>query len=187
MAPGSKIYALIIFAYSTVAGADPFQSADDSPFEIPTASCGRGDPPSQIAACSLLIAQKADLTALEKAKIYKNRGIAYARTNDQDKAIEDYDAAAIKLGLEDHSLYKYRAIDAAKHGHIDQAISDYTSALKLLPNTSRLLGYRCGAYLSKGSVELALTDCNAAVKISPGNGSALGNRCIALLEVVLLY
>ena len=60
------------------------------------------------------------------AEAYTNRGAAYYRKGEIDKAIADY-TTAIKMNPEQGKVYKKRGAAYYRKGVINKAIADYTS------------------------------------------------------------
>ena len=66
------------------------------------------------------------------AKAYNNRGVAYYKKGDYDRAIADYNEA-LRLDPKDASAYNNRGSAYAGEGDHDRAIADYNEALRLDP------------------------------------------------------
>ena len=76
-----------------------------------------------------------------------NRGGAYLRKGDYDRAISDFDQA-IQLDPKLASAYGGRAVAYARKGDYGNAISDYDQAIRLDPKNS-------GAYVARGEARPA--------------------------------
>ena len=67
---------------------------------------------------------------------YYNRGDAYLRKGDLDKAISDF-TDSIRLAPEHADTYAGRGLAYSKKGEHDKAIADYTEEIRLNPRISR--------------------------------------------------
>ncbi len=68
----------------------------------------------------------------DQVTVLVNRGNAYARQGELDKAIADL-TRAIRLQPDDASLYRRRGLIHARNRSLDAAIADYTESLRLEP------------------------------------------------------
>jgi tetratricopeptide (TPR) repeat protein len=104
-----------------------------------------------------------------------NRGNAYARQDDLEKAIADY-TKALSLQPDDAALYRRRALAYLRNRALDAAIADYTEALRLEPRNSEDYANRGLAYAQKKDYDHALADYNEALRLKPRDPMLLFNR-----------
>jgi tetratricopeptide (TPR) repeat protein len=104
-----------------------------------------------------------------------NRGNAYARQSDFDKAIADY-TQAIQLQPGNAALHRRRALAYTRNRALDEAIADYTEALRLEPRNIEALANRGLAYAQKNDFDHALIDYNEALRQNPRDPVLLFNR-----------
>jgi tetratricopeptide (TPR) repeat protein len=112
-----------------------------------------------------------------------NRGNAYARQSDFDRAIVDFTQAlelnaasseantAVRAGL-----YRRRALAHSRANKVDLAIADYTEAIRLEPRNIEALANRGLAYSQKNEYDQAIADYTEALKINPRDEAILYNR-----------
>ncbi|HLJ64418.1 MAG TPA: tetratricopeptide repeat protein [Stellaceae bacterium] len=117
-----------------------------------------------VAACGRAI-DSGSLHGAELAAMYKWRGVAYARQNNLDRAIADYDAA-LRLDPKTENGYVYRASADLKKGDADRAVADYGQAIRVDPVNGPY--YERGrVYLDyKGDPDHAIADLSEAIKRS---------------------
>jgi tetratricopeptide (TPR) repeat protein len=84
------------------------------------------------------------------AQAFNNRGIAYGKKADHDRAIRDYDRA-IALFPEYADAYYNRGTAYNDKRYYDHAILDFDRAVKLNPNFARALYARGTAKLKRGT------------------------------------
>ena len=77
----------------------------------------------------------------KSAKAYNNRGTAYRRKSDYDKAITDY-TESIKLNPESAKAYNNRGAAHSRKGDYDQAIKDLNKAIQLNPKSAKAYNNR---------------------------------------------
>lgn len=105
---------------------------------------------------------------LDKARAYVQRGIAYGKNSEYDKAIVDFTKA---LKLEPNNMFACcnRGLAYLEKGAPDQAIADFNKALGLqLPDTMRAKVYfdRGNAYFLKGYDDQAIEDFSKMLELS---------------------
>jgi len=112
---------------------------------------------------------------------YNNRGEAYFRKGDYDRAIFDYDQA---LSIDPnyktaYYLYENRGTAYLMKGDYERAIADYHQALRINPNDANAYYNRGTAYFNKGDFEEAISDFNKALEINPGYAEAYFYKALA--------
>jgi tetratricopeptide (TPR) repeat protein len=104
-----------------------------------------------------------------------NRGNAYARQGDFDRAIADF-TRAIQLRPGDASLYRRRALVHSRNRALDAAIADCTEALRLEPRNLEAHTNRGLAYAQKNDHDRAIADYTEALRLKPRDTALLFNR-----------
>jgi tetratricopeptide (TPR) repeat protein len=153
----------------------------------PAAADDRGDCLSRpgvgdetIAACSRLIASNA-LKGADLSTAFSNRGIAFKRKGDFDRAIADYDEA-IKHNPGSAIAYINRCADYNAKGAHDRAIADCNTALRLDPKNGNALNNRGFGYLQKGDLDRAVADLSEFIRLFPKIAVGYRNRGDAYLR-----
>ena len=109
-------------------GAMILLSAADSPRLNNINKCNGGEPSSlesQLAGCTSLIKSGAELTRI-LALVYNNRGNAFIRRGQYDRAIEDYNQS-IKFDGNYAMAYNNRGVAYYKKGDYGRAIEDFAN------------------------------------------------------------
>lgn len=124
-----------------------------------------------IRSCSAIIDAGTEL-AENIAIAHYNRGWAYSKKDDYDRAIEDYDRA-IALNPKDASAYYYRGYTYRSKGDYDRSIDDYDRAIALYPEPAyaprgSAYGGRGLAHEKRGNTEKAIADYRKALELRPG-------------------
>jgi len=119
--------------------------------------------------------------AAGRAEAYLNRGVAYAKKGDLDRAIADFTKAIeLRPGLAKVYINRGKAHDVK--GDHDRAIADYTKAIELKPDHAEVYNDRGAAYADKGQFDRAIADFTKAIKLKTGNAKAYGNRGVVYAE-----
>lgn len=115
---------------------------------------------------------------------FVNRGIAYRRLGDLDRAIRDYDEA-IRVNPRAADAFNnrgnaFRALD--EHDH---AMRDYDEAIRLDPHYAHALNNRGIIFLELGDANRAIVDFDRAIAEDGTYANAFRNRGIALANLGL--
>jgi tetratricopeptide (TPR) repeat protein len=116
------------------------------------------------------------------ATAFDNRGVAYRRKGEYDRALQDYDQA---ISLNPGSAYPYnnRGIIYRIKGDYDRAISDYDEAIWLKSGDFPAAFYnRALAYTDKREYGHALRDFEVVMGFNAKNALALYARGMTLLK-----
>ena len=95
--------------------------------------CTHADLDRWIRGCTSVIESGKRESRKNRAIAYSNRGVAYWKKSEYDRAIADY-TEAIALDPNDAIAYSNRGAAYKKRGEVDRAIADYTKAIALDPN-----------------------------------------------------
>jgi len=113
-----------------------------------------------------------------EAEFYYNRGIAYGKKGQYDRAISDF-TKAIEIDPRYAEAYNNRGIAYGKKDQYDQVISDFTKAIEIDPRYAEAYNNRGIAYGKKGQYDRAISDYTKALKINPMFAGAYYNRGVA--------
>jgi tetratricopeptide (TPR) repeat protein len=120
------------------------------------------DPDVAIEACNVEIAAGRNL-----AIAYYDRGLAWARKNETDKALADYNAS-LKINPDYQNAYISRGNALKLKNRPDDAIADYDKAIKLDPPKAGLAFYNRGnSWRDKNENDKAIADYNQAISLMP--------------------
>lgn len=104
-----------------------------------------------------------------------DKGFAYRKTKEYDKAVEAF-AKAKRLDPK-HTEYVYQlAYTYAEMGKYDQAIQEITQAIELKPKNAAYYNERAYAYIQKKDGQAALADINRAIELDPKEGHFYAGR-----------
>jgi tetratricopeptide (TPR) repeat protein len=116
------------------------------------------------------------------ATAFDNRGVAYRRKGEYDRALQDYEQA-IRLNPSNATAYNNRGIIYRIKNEYARAISDYDEAIWLKNGDFPAAYYnRALAYADKGEYELSLRDFDVVMRFNPRNALALYARGLTLLK-----
>jgi lipoprotein NlpI len=133
-----------------------------------------------IEACTAVI-QSGKLSGQQLASAYNNRGIAYGRKRDFDRAIADYNEA-INLDPKHVSAYNNRGVAYDRKGDFDRAIADYNETINLDPKYVSAYNNRGATYGRKGDFDRAIADLDEAIRLDPKLALAYNHRGAAHLH-----
>src|SRR5262249_29907329 len=132
-------------AAAGTAGVDAAASADADGCVKET------NPDLQIAYCTRLI-QSGELTGVDAAPAFYNRGVGYGRKGEYDRAIQDYDQA-IRLKPDLAEAFNNRGSAYGNKGQYARAIQDFDEAIRLKPDYAGAFSNRGSSYLNKGQYD----------------------------------
>lgn len=112
------------------------------------------------------------------ALAYSNRGSAWHRKRDFDRAMRDQDQA-IKLDPNDAWNWHGRAVAYGQQGQYVRAIQDLDQAIRVDPKLFRPWVDRCWNRAFVNQLQAALADCNEALRLQPNDRNALYGRGVA--------
>jgi hypothetical protein len=111
------------------------------------------------------------------SKIYRIRGVYYAKHQMIQESIADYDKA-IELNADDIDSYIYRAYALIKLNKLKEALPDLDKGIKNKPNSSILYADRAMVRLNIGDGVGAWSDCNQCLSLDSTNPEAYNFRAI---------
>jgi tetratricopeptide (TPR) repeat protein len=110
-----------------------------------------------------------------KAIVCNSRGVAYASSQQFDRAIQSYDQA-IALNHGCVMAWNNRGVAHQQLGNLDCALVDYSKAIELHPPFSGALNNRGSAWVTLGEYEPALMDFEKVIALTPNCAQAYNNR-----------
>ena len=134
-------------------------------------------PDIRIAACTRNI-QSGRFTGRNLAVAFTNRGLAYNKKGQWDRAIADY-SEAIRLKSDDARIFNNRGNAYYYNGQMDRAIKDYDDAIRLNPDLAVAFGNRGNVYRKKGHFDRAIKEYDKAIDLSPGDAQIFADRGLA--------
>jgi tetratricopeptide (TPR) repeat protein len=109
------------------------------------------------------------------SRIFYNRGIAYAKKSQYDRAIADFNQA-IRLDPDSIFALNNRGAAYARKGQLDDAIADFNEAIRIDASYAITYNNRGIAYAKKGQYDRAIEDFDQAIRFDPKDASAFKNR-----------
>jgi len=106
---------------------------------------------------------------------YFQRGLAYGRKGQYDKAIADY-TKSIEINPGDATVYISRGFAYVKIGQYDKAIADVTKAIEINPGDVGSYKKRGLIYSIRRQYDKAIADFTKAIEINPRDAGAYQNR-----------
>ena len=134
-------------------------------------------PDIRIAACTRNI-QSGRFTGGNLAVAFTNRGLAYKRKGQWDRAIADY-SEAIRLKSDDAQVFNNRGNAYYYDGQLDRAIKDYDDAIRLQPDLAEAFSNRGNVYRKKGRFDRAIKEYDKAIHFNPDNAQVFAERGLA--------
>ena len=117
----------------------------------------------------------------ELAVAYYNRGNAYVKLKESERAMEDY-SKAIELNPNLAEAYNNRGNGYYELEEYERAIEDYSRAIELNPNLAKVYYNRGVAYGEQKEYERAIKDFSKAIELNPKYAVAYENRGITQLQ-----
>lgn len=138
-------------------------------------------PDLQINGCTAVI-QSGKWSGKDLAPAFNNRGNAYTRKGDTDRAIADY-TQAIRLDPNDAAAFNNRCwARATANRDLKAALADCEQSLRLKPNYANALDSRAFVYLRLGEFDRSIGDYDAALALNPKQAASLYGRGVAKLR-----
>jgi tetratricopeptide (TPR) repeat protein len=132
-------------------------------------------PDAQINGCTALI--DAGQEMMEKlAIIYNNRGNAYTRRGEYDRAIEDYDQS-LNINPSYTAAFSNRGAAYQKKGAYVRAIEDFDRAIELDPTSAIAFANRAATHEKANQHDRAIRDYDEAIRLKPALATAWNGRC----------
>jgi len=145
--------------------------------EVRRCDFGGAHPDIQIVACTRNI-QSGRFTGQNLAIAFMNRGLAYKKKGQWDKAIADFDGA-IRLKPDFVFALNNRGNAYYDKGQFDRAIEDYDEAIRLNPDFSEAFSNRGNVHRKKGQIDRAIKDYDKAIRLNPDNAQVFADRGLA--------
>ncbi len=112
------------------------------------------------------------------AVAFTNRGLAYKRIGQGDRAIADF-SEAIRLKPDFGFAFNNRGNAYYAKGQFDRAIKDYDEAIRLKPDLAEAFSNRGNVYRKKGRLARAIKDYNKAIHLNPDEAKVFADRGLA--------
>ena len=145
--------------------------------EIRRCDSDSSHPDIRIAACTRNI-QSGRFAGPNLATAFMNRGLAYKKKSQWDRAIADY-SEAIRLTPDNAQVFNNRGNAYFFNGQWDRALEDYDNAVRLQPDLAEAFGNRGNVYRKKGQIDRAIAEYGKAIDVSPGNAQVFADRGLA--------
>jgi tetratricopeptide (TPR) repeat protein len=127
--------------------------------------CPSHDPDVAIAGCTAMM-QSGHETQEHITRAFSNRGGAYIRKGQYDRAIQDLDQA-IRRDPNYALAFQSRGTAYSLKGQYDRAIGDFNQAIRLDPNSAASFYARGGVYNVQGQYDRAIQDLDQAIRLNP--------------------
>lgn len=152
---GRLIWSLGLFTLM-LACFPPTVRADD------LADCKSSDAEVRISGCTAVIDKGVEA---DRAWAHHNRGLAYKRKGEHERAIKDYDAA-ILLDPKYSVAYSSRGFSYDSMGEKVRALNDFDMAILIDSKNAEALNNRCWLRATQGlDLNAAQADCDSAIAI----------------------
>ena len=165
-------FALLLGAASGALIAAPAHSQILATGDARTCTEQSGD--AAIEACTRAITS-GQYSGVNLGNIYFTRGVLYARKQDHDRAIADYNEA-VRLSPGDAQAFYNRALVHYRKRDADRAIADYSEATKLDPTYAVAFVNEGIAHITKKDYDRAFTDLNEGIRLDPRDAIAFVQR-----------
>jgi len=124
--------------------------------------------------CTTQILERGERSDAHLAVVHNNRGNAYYKLRQLERAIADY-TAAVKLKPNYANPYNNRGIVHSHNKHFKRAISDFDRAIVRNPKYANAFNNRGYAYQKLNRLEKAGKDYRKALEIIPKHSKAKAN------------
>jgi len=114
--------------------------------------------------------------------VYNNRGNAYSKLGNRERAIEDY-SEAIRLQPDYAEAYYNRGTVYIESGQYQKAVRDYTEAIRIKPDYTQAYFNRGMAYSRIGRYQAAIGNYTEAIRLKPDYAEAYNNRSAVYLNL----
>jgi tetratricopeptide (TPR) repeat protein len=139
-------------------------------------SVNKGEYDKGIDVCTTMINSPNQRTHLT----YYNRGFAYSKKGQYDKAIADY-TSAIELDPQSDRIYQARAFAYESAKQYDKAMGDWNQAVAFAPVEYNYLN-RARLYRNRGQYDEAIADYGKLIQLDPEKASGYWFRSAAYYE-----
>lgn len=170
---------LVSIGFAVAAAAQEFRDpavgtgGPPSPTALRQCNGSVDNPVPVIAGCTAIINSRQP-TAVERSAAYTNRGRAFVRRNQPDRALADF-AQAISLDSRNSRALANRGDLYSAMGELDRAVEDYDRALAADPRDFEAYSQRGNVRLMNGEFEQAIADYDKAIAINPKFANAYAN------------
>jgi Tfp pilus assembly protein PilF len=138
--------------------------------------CADRNPDVSISGCTAVI-QSGQQSPENLGVAFRDRGLAYYRKGQYDRAIQDCDDA-IRLNPNDAWAFLMRGVDYAVTRHHDRAIQDFGRAIQIKPDNEIAFRHRGIEYLATNQPGRAIRDFDQAIQIKPDGVEAYRGRAL---------
>lgn len=135
-------------------------------------------PDQTIAGCNIVLKQRKTESTTSVAHAFYNRGLAYKRKEDYDRAIADF-TDAIRLDPSDADMFRNRGSAYDDAEQYDRALADYDQSIKLDPSSASSFVNRGVTHANKGDDDRAIRDFDEAIRLDPKRGLTYYSRTLA--------
>lgn len=135
--------------------------------------CSAGGAETVIRGCTALILEFIrDGYHASLARIFNNRGVAFALLGDIDRAVLDFDQA-IRLKPDYAEAFGHRGFAYQLKGNVDQAVEDFERALRFKPGYANALMNNGLVYTGNRNLDPAFADLAEAIAVSQAYRSSV--------------
>jgi len=124
---------------------------------------------------SITLANHMIAIAPESAPLYNDRGVAYVKRGEYERAMADFNKA-IEINPRYYEVYHNRGIIYNTAGQNDLALQEFNKSLQINPKYAPVYDNRGRIYDSRGQFDKAIADYNIAIKLKPEFVDAYNSR-----------
>ena len=169
------IKAAVLAVFFLAAGIETAQA--DFTQEIQRCDSDASHPDIKIVACTRNI-KSGRFIGQNLAIAFTNRGLAYKKKGQWEKAIADF-SEAINLKPDFVFAFSNRGNAYYGKGLFDRAIKDYDEAIRLKPDLAEAFTNRGNIYRKKGQFDRAIKDYDKAIHLKPDDAKIFADRGLA--------